>query len=99
MVLSSLALSAHQLLPPPVLALRRNRPRGPISSLSHPAAEFLKHKRYILYIELDPAVATTPKLLGEIVTRFEAMAPLVEYLNRPLLKQHAKRKRDKQFLE
>jgi uncharacterized protein (TIGR02453 family) len=64
----------------------------------HPAAELLKHKRYILYVELGPEVATSRKLVSEIVKRFEMMAPFVEYLNRPLLKQHAKRRRDDEFL-
>jgi hypothetical protein len=34
---------------------------------------------------LDPALATTPRLLPEIVSRFRAMAPFVEFLNRPLV--------------
>jgi uncharacterized protein (TIGR02453 family) len=63
----------------------------------HPAAELLKHKRWVLYTELDPALATGPKLLGEIVTRIEAMAPFVEYLNRPLLERKTKRSRDEKF--
>ena len=34
---------------------------------SHPAADLIKHKRWILYVELDPALASTPKLVKEIV--------------------------------
>jgi hypothetical protein len=40
---------------------------------------------YCFYISLDPALATSPKLFGEIVKRFEVMAPFMEFLNRPLL--------------
>lgn len=52
---------------------------------AHPAAEFIKMKDWILDVKLDAGLATSPKLQGEIVTRFRAMAPLLEYLNRPLL--------------
>ena len=51
----------------------------------HPAAELIKRKQYLLDTQLDPKLATTPKLLGELVTRIEAMTPFVEFLNRPLL--------------
>ena len=64
---------------------------------AHPAAELLKHKRYILYTELDPALAFSPKLAKEIATRFEAMVPFLDFLNRPLLAQKAKKKRDEEF--
>jgi uncharacterized protein (TIGR02453 family) len=52
---------------------------------AHPAIDVLKRKMYCFFINLDPAVATTPKLFGEVVKRFEIMAPFVEFLNRPLL--------------
>jgi uncharacterized protein (TIGR02453 family) len=64
---------------------------------AHPAAELLKHKRYVLFTTLDPALATTPKVFKEIMTRLEAMTPFVEYLNRPLIAQVAKQKRDEKF--
>jgi uncharacterized protein (TIGR02453 family) len=67
-------------------------------SSDHPAAEFLKRKHYLLDVELDPKIATTPKLLGEIAARIEAMTPFIEFLNQPLLRQKAKKKRDEQFL-
>jgi uncharacterized protein (TIGR02453 family) len=51
----------------------------------HPAIDLLKRKMYCFYISLDPALATSPKLFGEIVKRFEVMAPFMEFLNRPLL--------------
>jgi uncharacterized protein (TIGR02453 family) len=51
----------------------------------HPAAGFLKMKDWLFDVNLEPGLAITPKLQGEIVTRFRAMAPLIQYLNRPLL--------------
>jgi uncharacterized protein (TIGR02453 family) len=51
-----------------------------------PAAELLRHKSFILYTKLNPDIATTPKLLREIVTRFEAITPFVEFLDKPLLR-------------
>jgi len=51
---------------------------------NHPEADLIRYKQVLFDISLDPAVVTTPKLLSEIVTRFRAMAPFVEYLNRPL---------------
>lgn len=51
----------------------------------HPAVDYLRAKHWILFdTRLDPAVATTSKLLPELVKRFEAMAPFVEFMNRPL---------------
>jgi uncharacterized protein (TIGR02453 family) len=51
----------------------------------HPAAGFIKMKDWILDVTLDPSLATTPKLQAEIVARFRAMTPLIQYLNRPLI--------------
>jgi uncharacterized protein (TIGR02453 family) len=50
----------------------------------HPAADWLRFKQYFLYVQLEPEVATTPKLLREIVDRFRAMTPFVAFLNRAL---------------
>ena len=65
----------------------------------HPAADLLKKKYWMLYVELDPALATSPKLMKEISARFEAIAPLVDFLNRPLLAQGKKREREERFFE
>jgi uncharacterized protein (TIGR02453 family) len=65
---------------------------------AHRAADLLKHKQYILWAKLDPALATTPKLFVELASRFEAMAPFIEFLNRPLLQRQAKQKREERFL-
>lgn len=49
-----------------------------------PAADLLKQKQWFFWMELDPKLATTPKLKAEIVKRFRAAAPVVELLNSPL---------------
>ncbi len=54
-------------------------------SPDHPAIELLKRKQYCFFIMMDPALATSPKLFSEIVTRFKAMTPFIEFLNAPLL--------------
>jgi uncharacterized protein (TIGR02453 family) len=51
----------------------------------HPALDLIKKKDWILDTALDSTLATTPKLYREIVERFRAIAPLIEYLNRPLI--------------
>ena len=51
----------------------------------HPALDLIKKKDWILETTLDATLATTPKLYREILDRFRAMAPLIEYLNRPLI--------------
>jgi uncharacterized protein (TIGR02453 family) len=51
----------------------------------HPAIDLIRKKDWILDVTLDPAMATTPRLYPEIVDRFRVIAPLVEFLNRPLV--------------
>jgi uncharacterized protein (TIGR02453 family) len=56
----------------------------------HPAADLLRYKQFLFWTLLDPAVAATPKLEGEIVKRFRALTPFLEFLNAPLAKtKHA----------
>ena len=52
----------------------------------HPAADLIKMKQWYWWVELDVALATSPKLKGEIVKRFRSIAPMVELLNKALLK-------------
>ena len=56
----------------------------------HPAADLLRFKMYLLYIELPPDLATTPAIHTEIVKRFRAMTPFLDFLNTPLLGQAKK---------
>jgi uncharacterized protein (TIGR02453 family) len=50
----------------------------------HPAADLLRMKQWIYYVVLDPAIATTPQLAEEVLVRFGAMIPVLEFLNAPL---------------
>ena len=51
---------------------------------AHPAADLIKMKQWLYWVELDPKLAASPKLLPEIVKRFRVMAPVVDMLNTPL---------------
>ena len=51
---------------------------------AHPAADHLRHKQWYFDATLDPSLATTPRLLAELLKRFRAMTPMVEFLNDPL---------------
>ena len=51
----------------------------------HAAADLLRYRQWLLYIMLDPALATTPRILSEIRKRFEVMTPFNEFLNAPLV--------------
>ena len=61
---------------------RLTRPPKGFAS-DHAAADLLCRKQFLLFAELDPKLATTPKLFREVAARFEAMAPFLEFLNRP----------------
>jgi uncharacterized protein (TIGR02453 family) len=50
----------------------------------HSAADLLRRKQMIFYVELAPELATTPALFTEIVKHFKALAPVLEFLNAPL---------------
>jgi uncharacterized protein (TIGR02453 family) len=56
----------------------------------HPAADLIRMKQWLYYTSLDPAAAPTPALYGEVVERFRAMQPVIEFLNRPLAHRKAK---------
>jgi uncharacterized protein (TIGR02453 family) len=69
-------------------------PRG--FEQDHPAQDLLRYKHWVLYdTRLEPAVATTPKLVSEIAKRFKAMTSFVEFFNRPL---SGKRPKDPMFV-
>jgi uncharacterized protein (TIGR02453 family) len=50
----------------------------------HPAADLVRMRQWYVWTLLDPTLATTPKLFGEILKRFRVMTPLIEFLNTPL---------------
>jgi uncharacterized protein (TIGR02453 family) len=51
----------------------------------HPAADLLRYKQYVFYVELPPDLVTSPELFGEVRKRFRALTPLVNFLNAPLV--------------
>jgi len=63
----------------------------------HPAIDLLKHKSFVLHAKFEPAIAATPRFYKEIVTRMEALAPFVEYLNRPLVEKSKAKLREEAF--
>ena len=50
----------------------------------HPAGDLLKRKRWVYWTTLEGKVATTPKILPELIKHFKAMRPMMEALNEPL---------------
>ena len=59
-------------------------PRG--FAKGHPAAEYLKFKRFVAGADLPPALATSPKFYKTVLATFRQVTPLVRFLNTPLLK-------------
>jgi len=51
---------------------------------SHPAEDLIRMKQWLYWVELDAKLATTPRLLPELVKRFRAAAPVIAMLNAPL---------------
>jgi uncharacterized protein (TIGR02453 family) len=51
-----------------------------------PAADLLKMKQWLYWLELDVKLATSPKLKTELVNRFRAAAPVIYMLNSGLKK-------------
>jgi uncharacterized protein (TIGR02453 family) len=51
--------------------------------IDHPAESLLRQKQWYLECVLDVKLVTSSKLMPELAKRFEVMAPLVEFLNRP----------------
>jgi len=49
-----------------------------------PAADLLVYKQFLAMSEMDPKLVETPKMLPEVVKRFRALEPFIDFLNRPL---------------
>jgi uncharacterized protein (TIGR02453 family) len=56
----------------------------------HPAADLLRYKQFLFYVELPADLATSPALPGEIVKHFRAIAPFVTFLNAPFARSRKK---------
>lgn len=50
-----------------------------------PAAEYLKHKQFLAGREWPASFAVSPRFYGDLVKLFQLVAPLVRFLNEPLL--------------
>ena len=51
----------------------------------HPAAEYLKFRQFLAGVEYPPAFATSPRFYATLLSLFREIAPLVRFLNEPLL--------------
>jgi len=49
----------------------------------HPAADLLRHKQFLYYVELVPEIASTQEISATIGQHFRAIAQFVEFLNTP----------------
>jgi uncharacterized protein (TIGR02453 family) len=56
----------------------------------HPAADLLRYKQYVFYVEMPPDLVTSPELFGEVRKRFQALTPLLNFLNAPLAAERPK---------
>jgi uncharacterized protein (DUF2461 family) len=56
----------------------------------HAAADLLRFKQFLFYVELPPETAVTAALYDEIVKRFRVMAPFTDFLNEPLIGRRKK---------
>jgi len=52
----------------------------------HPAGDLIRMKQWLYWAELDAKLATSRRLLPELVKRFRAAAPVIAMLNAPLRK-------------
>jgi uncharacterized protein (TIGR02453 family) len=51
----------------------------------HEAADYLRFRQFLAGRELPPAFATSPRFYSALVTTFRQVAPLINFLNEPLL--------------
>jgi len=58
-------------------------PRGYVKD--HPAAHYLRYKQFLAGREYEAEFATSPRFYPELLRIFRAVAPLVRFLNTPLL--------------
>jgi uncharacterized protein (TIGR02453 family) len=59
----------------------------------HPAEDLIRMKSWLYWTELDVNLAASAKLLGEILKRLRATAPVVEMLNAGLMRKRTKQAR------
>jgi uncharacterized protein (TIGR02453 family) len=71
-------------------------PRGFRSD--HPAAEYLKHKQYLVSQTFPAVLATTPSFYRTVVEAFRAMLPFIRFLNEPIVRSRRVRERQDALL-
>jgi uncharacterized protein (TIGR02453 family) len=58
----------------------------------HPAEDFLRRRQWFVESTMSGDVVTSARLLPEILLRFRAAAPMIEFLNQPFVQQSRPRK-------
>ena len=58
----------------------------------HPAEDLIRRKQWFLENTLDGSAVTSSQMLREIVNRFRAAAPMVEFLTQPFVKSSKPKK-------
>jgi uncharacterized protein (TIGR02453 family) len=51
----------------------------------HPAADYLRYRQFLASRQLPPEQASTPRFLDVLARTFEALHPLISFLNEPIL--------------
>lgn len=75
----------------------RRVPKG--FSPDHPAVDMLRRKQFYYWTELDVAIATTPLLEKELVKRFEALRPVMLFLDDAVVRMRKSAERQGRFLD
>ena len=71
-------------------------PRG--FSPTHPAADYLRHKQFLVGRTFPVEAATSPSFYKVTVETFKAMVPFVRFLNEPILRARKLRERQESFM-
>ena len=61
--------------------------------VDHPAEGLLRHRQWFLESTVNSKILLSPKVVQEIASRFDLMAPFVEFLNQPFAHKRAKQNR------
>jgi uncharacterized protein (TIGR02453 family) len=73
----------------PLVGERLKRPPKGLEDAPADVAQLVKFKQWYFYVTLDPAVALTPRLRREVVSRFELMADALAWMNEAVLAARA----------
>jgi hypothetical protein len=71
-------------------------PRG--FAATHPAARYLKYKQFLAAQTLPATDAASPRFRETLVETFEALLPLVRFLNEPILANRKQKDRQEKLL-